>query len=44
MLELADKSFSKKGSYSPQDIITEFKTEDPFKLVENVLHINEVKE
>ena len=43
MLELAEQSFSKKGEYTSQAIINEFKVEDPFKLVSNVSHVNEVK-
>jgi galactokinase len=43
MMELAEQSFSKKGEYTHQAIMTEFKTEDPFKLVSNVSHVNEVK-
>lgn len=43
MLELAEQSFSKQGEYTPQAISAEFNTEDPFKLVANVGHVNEVK-
>lgn len=43
MLELAESSFSKKGEYTAQAISTEFNVEDPFLLVANVSHVNEVK-
>jgi len=43
MLELADKSFSSKGEYTADKIASEFKVEDPFRLVANVSHVNEVK-
>ena len=42
MLELAGQAFTSKGEYTPQKIASEFKTEDPWKLVIDVPHWNEV--
>jgi hypothetical protein len=43
MLELAAESFTSKSEYTPQKIASEFKTEDPWKLVIDVPHWNEVQ-
>ena len=43
MLELAAESFKSKGEYTPQKIASEFKSEDPWKLVVDVPHWDEVQ-
>lgn len=43
MIELAKKSFQSHGEYTPQKISREFGVEDPWKLVLDVPHWNEVQ-
>ena len=42
MLELAVASFSSKSEYTPQKISSEFKIDDPWKVVTDVPHWTEV--
>jgi len=43
MLELTNESFSSKGEYTPQKISKEWGIEDPFSIVSEIPHVNEVK-
>jgi len=42
MIQLAKDSFSSQNEYTPQKISKEFSVDDPFDLVGDVPHINEV--
>ena len=44
MLELAKASFSSQGEYTEQKIANEFKADDPWQLVIDVPHWNEVQQ